>query len=465
MRPTKIFLVIPGINRGSDKFALRLAKELEKKHNYRFVVLGRWFGKFNSGIKYKLYDTSGDAIYGWYKNEKKEMIEYIKRKGPYDLVNTHTATIVLDGDLDSILSNIGKPPVVFVPHGSFVVRLFYREFLPYVDYFEKNPKETIDDLLSRGAKPGGYNNGGKGIEKELKDWWTRSESKLMLETFMLDDRNHPYPWQKWWLLGFFHDLERETIKRSNKIVHVSNWIKEMFDKIYGNEHSEKAEVILDGVHYPQLTKEKRDEISRWFNHFNNLYGRNGVKVWYVFLGAFAPEKGIFDILSAYVKLRQKGRNVGLILIGGTSNNKMLDYIVAIGRVVKNLHIYSPNFGSKLNDTQLAGLLLALSYLNKGVYVHPAWVEDFGLAPLEAAYFGLPVIVYNHKGLKEVIVQNGLGVGVEPYNIEELAQKMEEVGDNIEKYKNYNNTQLIERKYSLDRAVDDYHELFSKLIKR
>lgn len=112
----KILLVIPGINRGSDKFALRLAKELGERYGYKFTIVSRWFSSYNNGYLYKLYDINGNVIYGWYPNEREDFLKFIERSGPYDLIHMHTATVVLDGDLDAILNRIGRKPVIFTPH-------------------------------------------------------------------------------------------------------------------------------------------------------------------------------------------------------------------------------------------------------------------------------------------------------------------------------------------------------------
>jgi len=461
----RILLVIPGINRGSDKFALRLAKELSEKYGYSFVIVSRWFSEDNNGYLYKLYDVNGNVIYRWFPEEKEDFLEFLERSGPYDLIHTHTATVALDGDLDAILNRIGKKPVIFTPHGSFVVRAFDREFLPFREEFYKNPKETLDTLIRKGARPGGYEEGGKNIEKILKDWWSREDNRELLDAYTLENSEFKYPWQKWWLLGFFKDLEEKAIEKSDVVVHVSHWINGMFNSIYGDMHEKKSLVIMDGIHYTEMFKDPRKYriIRKVAEFYKKLYGNSNRK-WYIFIGAWEPEKGIYDLMKAYKIVKSKRNDVGLILIGGTNNRKIKKYIEETGRRLKNVHLYSPLYGNSLNDLYLAGLLLALKELGIAVYVHPAWVEDFGLAPLEAAYVGLPVIAYNLGGPQEILVKNGLAVGVKPHSIYDLAEKMMGVVDNVKAYMNDKNRHIIEKHFSFERAVREYHKLYSSLIK-
>jgi len=461
----KVLLIIPGINRGSDRFALRLAKELHKKYGYEFVIVSRWFSPDRKSYLYKLYDIDGNVIRGWGPEDREEFLRFIERSGPYDLIHTHTATITLDGDLDAILNRIGRKPVVFTPHGSFVVRAFDREFLPFRDEFYRNPKETLDNLIRRGARPGGYEGGGKNIEKILKDWWSREENKDLLDAFTVEDSKFKYPWQKWWLLGFFKELEEKAIEKSDVVVQVSNWIDKMFDRIYGDAHKKKSIVIRDGIHYTEIFKdpEKYKTIRKVADYYKRIYG-NSNKIWFVFIGAWEPEKGIFDLIKAYKIAKSKRKDLGLIIIGGTSNKKIKKYIERFGHEIKDVHIYSSLYDNGLNDLYLAGLLVALKELGIGIYVHPAWVEDFGLAPLEAAYIGLPVIAYNLGGPQEILVRNGLAVGVKPHNIYDLSEKMMHVTNNVRAYMNDRNKRIIEKYFSFDKVVNEYHKLYASLIR-
>jgi len=461
----KVLLIIPGINRGSDKFALRLAKELHRRYGYEFVIVSRWFSPDHNGYLYKLYDVEGNVIRGWGPEEREEFLRFIERNGPYDLIHTHTATITLDGDLDAILNRVGRKSIIFTPHGSFVVRAFDREFLPFREEFYSNPRETLDNLIRKGARPGGYEEGGKNIEKILKEWWSREENKELLDAYTYENSKFKYPWQKWWLLGFFKELEERTIEKSDVVVQVSYWINNMFNKIYGDNHKKKSIVIRDGIHYTEIFKDpkKYKIIRRIADFYKRIYG-NSNKVWYVFIGAWEPEKGIFDLMKAYKIVKSRKRDVGLIIIGGTSNKKVKKYIERFGHEIGDVHLYSPLYNNKLDDLHLAGLLLALKELGIGVYVHPAWVEDFGLAPLEAAYIGLPVIVYNLGGPQEILVKNGLAVGVKPHDIYDLSEKMVKVAYNVRDYINDKNKHIIEKYFSFDKVVNEYHKLYSSLIR-
>lgn len=239
----------------------------------------------------------------------------------------------------------------------------------------------------------------------------------------------------------------------------------MFNKIYGDIHRKKSIVIRDGIHYTEIFNDpKKYRIIRKVAEFyKRIYG-NSNKIWFVFIGAWEPEKGIYDLMKAYKIVKSKKENVRLTIIGGTNNKKIREYIEEFGRKIGDVHLYSPLYNNGLNDLYLAGLLLALKELKIGIYVHPAWVEDFGLAPLEAAYVGLPVIVYNLGGPQEILIKNGLAIGAKPHDIFDLSEKMIQVANNVGAYINDKNKYIIEKYFSFDRVVKEYHKLYSSLIR-
>lgn len=63
------------------------------------------------------------------------------------------------------------------------------------------------------------------------------------------------------------------------------------------------------------------------------------------------------------------------------------------------------------------------YLSSSVYVYSSPNEDFGLGPVEAMGFGLPVVVWGDgSGPDETVINNVTGFKAEPYNLEDFAQK-------------------------------------------
>ena len=106
-------------------------------------------------------------------------------------------------------------------------------------------------------------------------------------------------------------------------------------------------------------------------------------------------------------------------------------IVGDGRdleYLKNLSGDTVEFVQNADDVELKKLLRFAK-----AFLFAAVDEEFGIAPVEAMGFGLPVIAYSSGGLKETVKNNINGFLYEELTIDSLAQqvkKLENLSDNL-----------------------------------
>ncbi|MDW8137117.1 MAG: glycosyltransferase family 4 protein [Bacteroidota bacterium] len=107
-------------------------------------------------------------------------------------------------------------------------------------------------------------------------------------------------------------------------------------------------------------------------------------------------KGTFEILAAIAKLESY---IKLLIIGGSR-------IEHLKREAKDLDIQ--------NRVIFCGFADPLPYLQAAdIFVFPSWYEGFGLAPVEAAAVGLPVIASRANGIVEWLKEGETGLFCEP----------------------------------------------------
>lgn len=94
-----------------------------------------------------------------------------------------------------------------------------------------------------------------------------------------------------------------------------------------------------------------------------------------------------------------------------------------------------------------------------VFVLSSKWEGFGLAVVEAAASGLPVIASDVDGLRDIVKDIG-GFLFKPGNEVDLAKKIQRIIDN--NIKNISNKKL--EKYSISNTADSYLRLYKKLLK-
>jgi 1,2-diacylglycerol 3-alpha-glucosyltransferase len=142
--------------------------------------------------------------------------------------------------------------------------------------------------------------------------------------------------------------------------------------------------------------------------------------YFLFAGRLVPEKGVFDLLSAYAKLDEPIRHqVGLVYVGdGASRGKLEEQAASIspGRA---------RFAGFVQRDQLAAY-----YALAEVLILPTYSEPWGLVVNEAMACGLPVIVSRIAGCAaDLVKENWNGKLVSPGDVASLTAAMASIVSN------------------------------------
>lgn len=130
----------------------------------------------------------------------------------------------------------------------------------------------------------------------------------------------------------------------------------------------------------------------------------------VYTGAITVTKGVPVLLEAYEQLDLKSKQ--LTLVGGWASRGMRRY----------LHSRT----SHRADIQI-GPGDPLEHLQKAtVYVHPSWQDGYGRAAVEAMQCGLPVIVTEDTGMKELVRDGDTGYLVPTGDVSAICRRLEQI---------------------------------------
>lgn len=138
-------------------------------------------------------------------------------------------------------------------------------------------------------------------------------------------------------------------------------------------------------------------------------------------------KGIDLILSAMALLKQDGKNMLFVHIGGLrgDTDRMHQYEQYLHRMVNDLHLQDNVIWlGRRSDVQQI-----LPFAD--VYVHPSRSEGLGSALLEASLAGLPCVGSKVGGIPEVIRDGETGILVDNENIEQLVKALSVLYDDAE----------------------------------
>ncbi|MES1161005.1 MAG: glycosyltransferase, partial [Bacteroidota bacterium] len=146
------------------------------------------------------------------------------------------------------------------------------------------------------------------------------------------------------------------------------------------------------------------------------------------LGRLAPQKGMDTVIRALGHLRQKGKKVRLVIVGGNTDmpdplrNPEIGRLQEIAReeqVIDYLHFA----GRKGRE------LLRTYYAASDIFITVPWYETFGITPLEAMACGIPVIGSDTGGIKLSVVPRKTGILVPPNNVSALVSGIGNLLDN------------------------------------
>lgn len=162
--------------------------------------------------------------------------------------------------------------------------------------------------------------------------------------------------------------------------------------------AEKLKLMPRGIDCEKFTPEKRD------TRFWEMFGANG-QLKFLYAGRVSKEKDLDTLTEAYMRLFEEHPNVLLSVVGdGPYLGEMKK------KLPKNAAIFT-GF--------LSGDALTRAYASSDVFVFPSTTDTFGNVILEAQASGLPAIVSDEGGPRELVQHGVTGFVTKAKNPEDL----------------------------------------------
>lgn len=181
---------------------------------------------------------------------------------------------------------------------------------------------------------------------------------------------------------------------------------------------------------------------------------------FCFVGRIVGQKGINELVNAFLQLKQKYNNIKLLLVG-PYETELDPILVSTDEAIKN-HI-----DIRWIDYQLD----IRPYLNIGnVFVYPSYREGFPNGPMQAGAMELPCIVSDINGCNEIIIHKKNGLIVPAKDVKSLFESMELLMTNKELYHRISAIcrQMIvsrfDQQYHWQQILNEYQLLEKKLLK-
>ena len=136
---------------------------------------------------------------------------------------------------------------------------------------------------------------------------------------------------------------------------------------------------------------------------------------FIFVGRIVADKGVNELVEAFAKLHEEYVNTRLVLVGKYEEN--LDPVrqETLERIKANpaIDACGPKYGDEL----------LVEFLKSDCHVLPSYREGFPNTPMEAGALGLPNIVTDINGAREIVVDGENGLIVPPRTVQPLYEAM------------------------------------------
>lgn len=212
------------------------------------------------------------------------------------------------------------------------------------------------------------------------------------------------------------NMERLTCYFANEVFTVSYGVKDKLksDKITDKKIQINGNGSINGINanafLPDVEQKQKYHLEQQLPENTIIFG---------FVGRIVRDKGINELVEAFLMLLQKHKNTKLLLVGDYEEE--LDPIdIATKRAIEdNDKIILTGWQKDIRP-----------YLNlMDIFVLPSYREGFGISIMEAAAMNIPAICSNISGCNEIIKDGYNGKLISPKSVGELYEAMEIFIDN------------------------------------
>ncbi|GIW69563.1 MAG: LPS biosynthesis RfbU related protein [Patescibacteria group bacterium] len=238
----------------------------------------------------------------------------------------------------------------------------------------------------------------------------------------------------------FFTVQREFVHGSNLVIAVSSYVKKaLIDETFVDE--QKVRVVNNGI--------------QPFGDVNKEYSAEKGNLRLLYVGQLIKSKGILRIAD--------------MVAHGMLEGMSLD-IVGAGDLYESLDHLAKNSGGKINmhgKLPYEDVLKIYDPRRFDVFVFPtSRIEGFPMVLIEAMFGGLPIVAFGLGGVPDAVFDNETGFLVKAGDFRAFKANLEELRNHPELVKKMGanaRNKAVER-FSLDKMLDSYEEIFEEVMK-
>lgn len=262
---------------------------------------------------------------------------------------------------------------------------------------------------------------------------------------------------KKWL--YMNLVEKRNLKQASAVHFTTEMEREEYLKL--GLPLKKGFIAANGFDLGEFNKDAPIEV------FREKYNIKVNQKIILFLGRLSWKKGLDTLIPAFAEVVKKEPKVILIIAGGDDEG----YKKEILKIIAEINQRTPDIlrTSDVPNIVFTGMLFSedkiAAYQGSDVFVLPSYSENFGMAPIEAMYFGLPIIISDKVGIAPIVLRENAGVVVKKDKTE-LANALIKILSDFEfsVKLGQNGKQLIEKEFSWQIIAENFIKVYNELIK-
>jgi len=246
---------------------------------------------------------------------------------------------------------------------------------------------------------------GKTLISTVHSTWKGEAEAIKGEPYSRLNPNEKFMVSFNWFLRLF---EESMLKKSNKIIAVSNFTKRELLQYY-KVKEDKISVIHNGVDVTkfQPTSNKR--------RAKEELGLKTDEIAILSVGRLYARKGLFTLIESIPAVTRRFPRAKFIISGKGQSNEMKKLVAHAEKLgVKDTILFTGYYPDKK---------LPMLYQAADVFAFSTFYENLPFAVLEALATGLPVVTTNVGGIPEMIENGKNGFLVQPSNSRELSDRI------------------------------------------
>ena len=242
-------------------------------------------------------------------------------------------------------------------------------------------------------------------------------------------------WQTHWKrYNFFRNMFiKRQFNKLKKVVCVSKELERLLNT-NGISNTQVIHNGLDLINRPSIKK---------IEEFRNKIGIYKNDKVLLFAGRLSEEKGFSQVQKLLKKLIKKDQNIKLLVVGKKTS---ID-----NSIEKNI----------INTGWLSKEEMDLIYAVSDISLVPSiYLDPFPTVALESMRSGIPVIASVYSGAKEAVIDGVTGFHVNPFDINNFADKVLKILNNSKLNRHMSDRSKIEfeKRFAIDRCVKQYLNL-------